>query len=137
MQNQTGFQVQRIDWFVSDDSSAVAADEPGDGSEFTPEYGDEETPDESLAGVNVQPVYQIGILHGRVVPFEGDYGRVHARIESILDLLRKHHDVVSVEALSLPLNTASSGRVLGGLGATERKLEALFTLRLVMGGPDA
>ncbi len=138
MLNQPGFEVDRIDWFVSDDRSAVAAaHESGDEDGFTSEYGDEEAPDEALTGVDMQTTYQIGILHGRVVPFEGDYGQVHARIESILDSLRKHDDVISIEALSLPLNTASSGRVLGGLGGTERKLDALFTLKLVMGGPDA
>lgn len=138
LQTQPGLQVETIDWFVSDDANAIGAardDEDAVAAVSAQAYDDDGNPldtgtDEPGSG------YQIGVLSGRVTPFEGDYGRAHAYIESLLTLLRGSPGVLVAEALSLPLNTASSGRVLGGIGDIERQPEAPFRLRLVMGDTD-
>lgn len=134
LQLQPDLQIERIDWFVSTDLHATTA-EPGDDERVTHAYDDDGDPvdtDKEAADGS----YQIGILNGRVMPFEGDYGRAHSHIEALLTLLRRSPGVLVAEALVLPLNTASSGRVLGGVGDIERTPEAPFRLRLVMGAAD-
>jgi hypothetical protein len=138
LQTQPGLQVEQIDWFVSRDRQATAAERSDDEvAAIEPEYDADGNPLDTDAGAGADGSgYQIGVLSGRIDPFEGDYGRAHAAIESLLTTLRASPGVLAAEALSLPLNTASSGRVLGGIGDVERKPEAPFRLRLVMGGAD-
>lgn len=138
LQTQPGLHVEQIEWFVSGDRNALAAEiDREDDAALTQEYDEDGNPLDTGSENESASGYQIGILHGHIAPFEGDYGRAHARIEALLDTLRGNHGVLVAEALALPLNTASSGRVLGGVGDAERKAEAPFSLRLVMGDADA
>lgn len=128
-----GLRIERLEWFVSDDPGATAAAlDSADADAGMQEYDEDGNPvgasDAAAAGG-----YQVGVLSGRVLPFAGDYAAAHADIEALLAALRTSPGVRTAEALELPLNTASSGRVLGGVGDTERTPEAPFRLRLVLG----
>lgn len=129
---QAGLELDQIDWFVSGDRAATAAVTSDDTEAGAPEYDENGNPIDSPAD-DATLRYQIGVVHGRVLPFDGNYGGAHQRIEELLARLRATRGVIVAEALELPLNTASSGRVLGSVGDTERVQEALFTLRIVMG----
>lgn len=124
--------IEQIDWFVSGDRNArvttLAADETAPAA--SPEYDENGNP---IGGAEGGANYQIGIVQGRVQPFAGDFSRAHRQIEDLLERLRKTRGVLTAEALQLPLNTATSGRVLGGIGDETRVQEAPFTLRLVLG----
>lgn len=131
LQAQPGLQIQQIDWFVSGDRNArvttLAAEEP---AAAVPEYDTTGDPEDGTAdGAN----YQIGIVQGYVQPFAGDFSRAHRQIEDLLNDLRRTRGVLAADALQLPLNTASSGRVLGGMGGEGGVQDAAFTLRLVLG----
>jgi hypothetical protein len=128
-----GLQVEQVEWFVSDDPGATAAarDTAETGAEMQ-QYDEDGNP-LGASGDTTTGSYQIGVLSGRVLPFAGDYGTAHARIEALLAALRASPGVHTAEALELPLNTASSGRVLGGIGDIDRRPEAPFRLRLVLG----
>lgn len=133
LQTQPGLLIEQIDWFVSDDPQATAARRGDNGAHaaLAQAYDNDGNPlgtDQAESGGN----YQIGVVSGRVAPFDGDYGRAHADIDSLLTMLRGSPGVLVAEALALPLNTASNGRVLGGAGDIDQKPEAPFRLRLVM-----
>lgn len=132
LQMQPSLQIEQIDWFVSGDRNAtvttLAADETA--LEATPEYDENGNP---LGGTDGTTAYQIGIVQGRVLPFAGDFSRAHQQIEALLSGLRMTRGVLAAEALQLPLNTATSGRVLGSIGDETSAQEAPFTLRLVLG----
>lgn len=137
LQHQPGLHLDRIEWFVSNNRSAISPDSIHDQDVLLePEYDEDGNPLESEL-VSSGAYYQIGVLSGRIDSFEGDFSQAHAHIERLLSALRSRPGVAVAEALSLPFNTDSSGRVLGGIGDVESKQEAEFRLRLVMGEIDA
>ncbi len=131
LQLQPSLQIEQIDWFMSSDRNAkvtsLAADETQQA--IAMEYDEAGNPLEASSNAT----YQIGIVQGRVEPFEGNFSRAHQRISDFLATLRTTPGVITAEALELPLNTATSGRVLGSIGDESSKQEAPFTLRLVLG----
>lgn len=131
LQTQPSLQIEQIDWFVSADRNATATTlaAPETASAAMPGYDENGNP----VGGDATAQYQIGIVQGRVLPFAGNFSRAHRQIEALLDGLRKTRGVLAAEALQLPLNTATSGRVLGSIGDETRAQEAPFTLRLVLG----
>jgi hypothetical protein len=135
LQAQPSLQIKQIDWFVSANRSAtettLAADETQ--MEAVVEYDENGNP-VGGGGTDGITTYQIGIVQGRVMPFAGNFSRAHQDIDDLLKHLRNTRGVIAAEALELPLNTATSGRVLGSIGDdTGSALEAPFTLRLVLG----
>lgn len=132
--NQPGLQVKQVEWFVSGDQSATEIPDEDAQQNREPEYDDEGNPVGETAGASS---YQIGILHGQVLPFDGNYARAHRRIEDLLADLRQVPGVLSVEALELPLNIATSGQVTGGLGGDNARPDAFFSVRLVLGDGHA
>lgn len=133
LQADPGLRLERIEWFVSHDPQATTAathEDQAAAAQFV-EYDAEGNPVEDAGGESGQR-YQIGIAHGRVTPFDGDYSGAHGRIDGLLHALRARPDVARAEALELPLNTAVSGRVLGGVGDSESPQDAHFRLRLVL-----
>ncbi len=135
LQSQPSLQIKQIDWFVSADRRAtettLAADETP--TEAVVEYDENGNP-VGGDGTDGTTTYQIGIVQGRVLPFAGNFSRAHQDIDDLLVRLRNTRGVIAAEALELPLNTATSGRVLGSIGDdTSSAQEAPFTLRLVLG----
>jgi hypothetical protein len=138
LQTQPSLQIKQIDWFVSADRTAtettLAADETQ--TEAVVEYDENGNPVDGTGGGGTDgtTTYQIGIVQGRVLPFAGNFSRAHQDIDALLERLRNTRGVIAAEALELPLNTATSGRVLGSIGDdTSSVQEAPFTLRLVLG----
>lgn len=132
LQLQPNLQVNQIDWFVSSDRNAKTTPLAGETTQQAAavEYDDEGN---QLETSSTENAYQIGIVQGHVQPFEGNFSRAHQHIADLLNTLRTTPGVIAAEALELPLNTATSGRVLGSIGDDSSKLEAPFTLRLVLG----
>lgn len=133
-----GLQLEQIDWFVAEHPGALAArPAPGEPADVQALEYDADGNTIGAMQEGGQHRYQIGVVQGRVAGFDGDYGRAHRRIEALVKQLRSGANpaLVTAEALELPLNTAVSGRVLGGIGNSERQQEALFKLRLVIGEP--
>jgi hypothetical protein len=132
LQRQSSLRINQIDWFVSSDRYAKATTLAADDTQqaVAVEYDEEGNP---LETASAEGAYQIGIVQGRVQPFEGNFSRAHQHIADLLNTLRTTPGVIAAEALELPLNTATSGRVLGSIGDDSSKLEAPFTLRLVLG----
>lgn len=124
--------IKQIEWFVSSNRNAIistlANDEVQEAAESA--YDAEGNP---IDGGASGELYQIGIVQGQVEPFDGDYTRAHHNIEALLAKLRATKDVILAEPLELPLNTATSGRVQGGIGGDAASALAPFTLRLVIG----
>lgn len=134
LQADPSVQLERIEWFVARDPQATTAAKPEDeaaAAQFVEYDADGNPVDETADGDGGQH-FQIGVAQGRLTPFDGDYGGAHRRIDALLQRLRTGSDVALAEALELPLNTAVSGRVLGGVGDSERQPEARFRLRLVV-----
>lgn len=130
-----GLQVTQIEWFVSTDPQATGIpDEDSTDTNPAEEFDSEGNPIEQSA---TSGKYQIGILKGVVLPFDGNYARAHQRIEGLMVDLRRVGNVVSVDALDLPLNIATSGQVTGGLGGDNARPDAQFSLRLVLGDGHA
>lgn len=131
LQLQPNLQIKQIDWFVSSDPDAKTSTLAGDTSEQTvaTHYHDNGEP---LGAAGDGGLYQIVIIHGHVQPFEGNFSSAHQNIDDLLSSLRSRR-IIAAEALELPLNLATSGRVLGSIGAEAHTLEAPFTLRVVMG----
>lgn len=135
LQTQPDLQIERIDWFVSADRNATVTTLAADAAqaESVVEYDEDGNPIGSSNGADGTTTYQIGIVQGRVLPFAGNFSRAHQNIDELLTRLRGARGVIAAEALALPLNTATSGRVLGGIGDAAIAQEAPFTLRLVLG----
>jgi len=133
LQQQTGLEIQRLDWFASNDLNAKVTPLESGVSEAADavSYDENGEPVTAMDGDD-DSIYQIVIIKGRVKPFEGNYSSAHEQIVDLLNRLRSSNIVVA-EALELPLNTATSGRVLGSIGDEAKDQEALFTLRVVMG----
>ncbi len=137
LHSQPGLQIKQIDWFVSADRTAtettLAADETQPVAVV--EYDENGNPVDGTGGAqDSATTYQIGIVQGRVLPFAGDFSGAHQDIDALLERLRNSRGVITAEALELPLNTATSGRVLGSSGDdTSNVQEASFILRLVLG----
>jgi hypothetical protein len=134
LQRQPNLQINQIDWFVSSDRNSkttpLGAEETQQAAAMDVAYDEEGNPIESAGA---EGTYQIGIVEGRVQPFEGNFSRAHEHIADLLNALRSTPGVITADALELPLNTATSGRVLGSIGDESSKPEAPFTLRLVLG----
>ena len=136
LETQPGLQIERIDWFVSADRNATETILGADETPAEPviEYDENGNPvDGTGGGMDGTTTYQIGIVQGRVLPFAGNFSRAHQNIDDLLKPLRGSRGVIAAEALALPLNTATSGRVLGSIGDEAIAQEAPFTLRLVLG----
>lgn len=132
LQRQPSLQINQIDWFVSNNRNAKTTTLAGEETQQVTavEFDEEGNP---LETARAEGAYQIGIVQGRVQPFEGNFSRAHQHIADLLSALRTTPGVIAAEALELPLNTATTGRVLGSIGDDSSKLEAPFTLRLVLG----
>ena len=126
-----GLQLRQIEWFVTSDRRATKLAGKDSAEETAQESYDAEG--NPVAPDTQTGKYQIGILTGVVVPFDGNYARAHQRIEDLIIELRRNEGVIAVDALALPLNIASSGQVIGGIGTDSAQPLAEFSLRLVIG----
>ncbi|MBI5041507.1 MAG: hypothetical protein HZB57_10040 [Gammaproteobacteria bacterium] len=136
LETQPSLRIEHIDWFVSADRNATETTLAADATPAEPviEYDENGSPVAgSGGGTDGTTSYQIGIVQGRVLPFAGNFSRAHQNIDDLLKRLRGTRGVIAAEALALPLNTATSGRVQGSIGDTSGAQEAPFTLRLVLG----
>ena len=78
--------------------------------------------------------YEIALLGGRILPFDGNYRRAHDRIQQLAAKLARLPGVLEVKTLAWPLNTDPGTPVSGGVGQEGKDQEARFLLRLVAGG---
>jgi hypothetical protein len=79
--------------------------------------------------------YEIGVLHARFKPFDGDYRGAIARIDGLVERLRAHPEVYAVEVVDYPLDLRSAGSVVGSASPLAAIPEAAFALRVVRGVP--
>lgn len=115
--------LEDLQWTVATDPNA----EPG-----------ATTPPQSAA-IARDPVYaqyEIGIFHGEITPFEGDYRHAIARVDALAAALRAHPRAVHVEVVAYPLDLDSTSSVSGAARAEPERQEARFALKLVLGVPD-
>lgn len=133
LQTEPSLRIEQIDWFVSADRNASETSLAADETQTEPVIEYDENGNPVGGGADDTTTYQIGIVRGRVQPFAGNFSRAHHNIDALLERLRGGRGVIAAEALELPLNTATSGRVLGSIGDAAIAQEAPFTLRLVLG----
>lgn len=127
--DETLVHLDRIDWFVADDPHAKP---PG-------ERDNSHTEEESAGGEGPALAdgtgrYEIALLGGRLLPFDGNYRRAHDRVQRLAEKLARLPGVLEVKTLAWPLNTDPGTPVSGGVGQEGKDQEARFLLRLVAGG---
>jgi len=118
--------LDEVQWTVAADPNLVPGAKTG--AEVPPEAYI--APDAKFAQ------YEIGIVHGEVTPFEGDWRAAIARIDALAAALRAHPRAVRVDVITYPLDLESSSKVSGAASATPATQAARFALKLVLGLPD-
>ena len=78
--------------------------------------------------------YQIGVINGRLDPFDGNYRAAISYINQFVEKLREQGSVHDASIMTLPLDVSSSAN-MQGTTQTEGK-EANFSIRLVIGIVD-
>lgn len=79
--------------------------------------------------------YQIALVDGYLQPFDGDFRNAIKTINDFADNLKGMDSVHDVSIVSLPLDVSSSANLQGNTATV--KNEARFSLRIVLGIPDA
>jgi hypothetical protein len=75
--------------------------------------------------------YQIAVLEGELMPFDGNYRRAISLINEYADTLRNQANVYDISIISLPLDISSEASMQGNTNSTQR--EARFSIRVVLG----
>jgi hypothetical protein len=75
--------------------------------------------------------YQIAVVDARLDPFDGNFRKAIATINSFAEALRSMDSVYDVQIKSMPLDTSSSASLQGNAAAEQRN--AVFTMRVVLG----
>lgn len=75
--------------------------------------------------------YQVSRIKAHIAPFDGDYRKAIALVNSFAETLREQEDVFDVTITSFPLDVSSSATLQGTAEVTGR--EALFSLETVVG----
>lgn len=75
--------------------------------------------------------YQVSRIKAHISPFDGDYRKAIALVNSFAETLREQQGVYDVTVTSFPLDISSSATLQGTAEVTDR--EALFSLQTVVG----
>lgn len=77
--------------------------------------------------------FQVAELNGHLAPFSGDYRGAIDIIDRLVDELKSHADVETVEVLQYPLDVRSEASVSGSTTIDSERVVAAFRMKLVLG----
>ncbi|MGR8946409.1 MAG: hypothetical protein ACU84Q_00060 [Gammaproteobacteria bacterium] len=120
-------QIQRIRWISSLDPTA-SVDEQARGKikktpqtiEASPEYSH----------------YDIAVVDAQLAEFDGNFRQAIELVDGLAAKLKAQPNIQSIEVLSYPVDTESGGNLAGIATTNDDKLEANFSLKIVLGIPD-
>jgi len=121
--------LESIKWQASTDPNLKTGDKQGN-NRIQNEVG---FSDVSFADTGYR-FYQIGIVSGRVEPFDGNYRAAINTINQFVEKLREQKSVHDASIVSLPLDVSSSASMQGTTQVQSK--EANFSIRLVIGISD-